>query len=71
MCRRDFPPFNNRRYIGDRALKVVHDLDHERHGPQGCNVAAIRLEDVETFEPDTLRDARHRGYEYCPACLGE
>jgi hypothetical protein len=29
------------------------------------------LPDVVTFEPDTLREAYRRGFDYCPFCIGE
>lgn len=71
VCRRDYPPFNNHRYVGDRRRRVVHDLDRECHGPGGCQVSAIPLTDVVIFDPDTLKEAYRRGFENCPACIGE
>ncbi|UCH78633.1 MAG: hypothetical protein JSU81_01400 [Candidatus Coatesbacteria bacterium] len=71
MVRRRDPPFNGHRYVGDKRNRLVHDLDREARGLRGCRVVNILVHDVVTFEPDTLREAYRRGYDFCPCCIGE
>jgi hypothetical protein len=71
MVRRSEPPFNGRRYIGDKGQQLVHDLEREARDVRGCRISDIELSDVVTFEPDTLREAYRRGFDYCPRCIGE
>lgn len=53
--------FENFRYIGDKRRQVVYDLD----GP-GLDAGAIEellvSEQFAAFAPDTLAEARNRGY---------
>ncbi len=69
--RRTKPPFDHKRYAGDRRVMVVHDLDHEAGGLRGCAVDRIPLGDVVTFEPDTLHQAYRQGFKFCPQCIAE
>ena len=71
MVRRNEPPFDGRRYVGDKRQRLVHDLDHEARDVRGCRISDIGLADVVTFEPDTLREAYRRGFDYCPCFIGE
>jgi len=60
--------FEEHRWVGDKRNQVVHDVDN-------CTAPSI-LEDVveaETFigfGPDTLSEARNRGYRRCDRCEG-
>jgi hypothetical protein len=58
--------FEHNRWLGDKRTQVVHDLDH------ACSEDAIGdLMSAETylsFGPDTLVEARNRGYHLCRAC---
>jgi hypothetical protein len=71
MVRRSEPPFDGRRYVGDKRHRLVHDLDREARDVRGCRISDIEFPDVETFEPDTLREAYRRGFDFCPSCIGE
>lgn len=60
--------FEHNQWVGDKRNQVVHDVD-------ACTSADI-LDDLvaaETylcFGPDTLAEARNRGYRRCNACEG-
>jgi hypothetical protein len=71
MVRRNEPPFDGRRYVGDKRQQIVHDLDREACSIRGCRITNIQSADVVTFEPDTLREAYRRGFDFCPSCIGE
>jgi hypothetical protein len=66
--RRHRPPYEGRRFIGDKRFKVVHDLDAEAREVCGCSIDVIPLGDVVTFEPDELWEARRMGFDPCPHC---
>jgi len=56
--------FEDFRYLGDKRTQRVHDLDAVEHDPE---VAAaidelLASEQFATFSPDTLAEARNRGY---------
>ena len=56
--------FEDFRYLGDKRTQRVHDLDAIAHDP---DVAAkvdelLGSERFATFSPDTLAEARNRGY---------
>jgi CRISPR/Cas system-associated protein Csx1 len=58
--------FEHSRYIGDKRSQVVHDLD-------SCTSSDVidELMNAETylsFGPDTLPEARNRGYRLCRRC---
>ena len=60
--------FEHSRWVGDKRTQVVHDIDN-------CTDAAIidELMDAGTFlcfGPDTLAEARNRGYKRCAQCQG-
>ncbi len=49
------------RYIGDKRSQVVYDLDNADN--DGDVIAElVESEQVATFGPDTLPEARNRGY---------
>ena len=56
--------FENNRYVGDKRSQVVYDVDLADSDPQVAE-AVRELLDAETFAafgPDTLAEARNRGY---------
>lgn len=60
--------FEEHRYVGDKRDQVVHDVD-------ACDAPDIiqELMAAETFlcfGPDTLPEARNRGYHLCRRCPG-
>jgi hypothetical protein len=58
--------FEEHRYVGDKRNQVVHDIDDV------CDPDAIaelmRAETFLCFAPDTLPEARNRGYRLCRRC---
>jgi hypothetical protein len=60
--------FEDHRWVGDKRTQVVHDLD-------ACTAPDViaELMAAETylaFGPDTLAEARNRGYHRCRRCDG-
>jgi hypothetical protein len=60
--------FEHNRYVGDKRTQVVHDID-------ACDAPDViaELMTAETFVcfgPDTLPEARNRGYRLCRRCDG-
>lgn len=61
--------FEHYRYVGDKRSRFVHDLD--------ATTDACRIDDLMAseqflaFGPDTLAEARNRGFRPHPACTGE
>jgi hypothetical protein len=61
--------FEHNRWLGDKRTQVVHDVD-------ACTDESIidELMAAETFicfGPDTLAEARNRGYRRCGCCGSE
>ena len=61
--------FEHNRWLGDKRTQVVHDVD-------ACTDESIidELMAAETFicfGPDTLAEARNRGYKRCGCCGSE
>ena len=58
--------FEHNQYVGDKRSRIVHDLD--------AATGACRIDDLmaseqfAAFGPDTLAEARNRGYRPHPAC---
>jgi len=69
MSRRNYPPFNGKRYIGNASPSKmeVHDLDNEDERESGCQIKEIK--EVITFDPDSLQEARSKGFDPCDKCL--
>ncbi len=60
--------FEESRWLGDKRTQIVHDLD-------SCNSPAVIDELIASrqyasFGPDTLAEARNRGYRRCTRCAG-
>lgn len=52
--------FAEHRFIGDKRTQVVYDLDGELDDEVVAELVASKQ--VATFGPDTLAEARNRGY---------
>ena len=61
------PPFNSRRFIGNKITKEVHDVYVERI--HLCKIDEIKFENIITFTPDTLEQAHQKRYKNCRYCL--
>ena len=60
--------FEEHRYVGDKRNQVAHDVD-------ACTEPDVidellRAETFTCFGPDTLPEARNRGYHLCRRCEG-
>jgi hypothetical protein len=60
--------FEHHRYLGDKRNQVVHDLDVCDHPDVIAEL--MRAETFLCFGPDTLPEARNRGYHLCRRCPG-
>ena len=59
-------PFEEHRYVGDKRSFLVHDLESET---EGCDIDGIVSDEkVMLFGPDSLPEARNRGYRACRLC---
>ncbi|HEY8526749.1 MAG TPA: hypothetical protein VIL48_17395 [Acidimicrobiales bacterium] len=61
--------FEHNRWLGDKRTQVVHDVD-------ACTDESIIEELMASeaficFGPDTLAEARNRGYKQCRCCRAE
>lgn len=60
--------FEHHQFVGDKRTQVVHDVD-------ACDAASVidslmLAESYLCFGPDTLAEARNRGYRRCTQCPG-
>ncbi len=61
--------FDEHRWLGDKRTQIVHDMDASE---AGCDLDAIVAAEVGTcFGPDSLPEARNRGYRACRKCAPE
>ena len=61
--------FEHNQYVGDKRTRFVHDLDAMT---DDCRIDELMAsEQFAAFGPDTLAEARNRGYRPHPACTGE
>jgi hypothetical protein len=60
--------FEHHRYVGDKRNQVVHDLD-TCTSPEVIE-ELMKAETFLCFGPDTLAEARNRGYRLCRTCEG-
>ena len=58
--------FEDHRWLGDKRTQVVHDLDHTVANCHLDELVASRR--FATFGPDSLAEARNRGYHRHGAC---
>jgi len=54
--------FEHVRYLGDKRTQVVYDLDADDAESAAGVAELIRSEQFAAFGPDTLVEARNRGY---------
>ena len=60
--------FEEHRWLGDKRSMRVHDLDATT---DACAIEdLLASEQFMSFGPDTLPEARNRGYRACPHCVG-
>ena len=60
--------FEHNQWVGDKRSQIVHDID----ASDETDVIAelMQSEAYLCFGPDTLVEARNRGYKPCPVCAG-
>ena len=54
--------FEEFRYLGDKRKQVVYDLDTDDADTQEAIAELLTSEQFAAFSPDTLAEARNRGY---------
>jgi hypothetical protein len=60
--------FEHQQWLGDKRTQVVHDVD-ACTGPEIIG-ELLEAETYLCFGPDTLVEARNRGYRLCDRCDG-
>ena len=71
MTRRQEPPTNGKRYVGNTNTTEVHDLDNEKTGENQCQIdEIIDAGQAVTFILDDLDRAHDEGYDNCAHCIG-
>ena len=61
--------FEHNRYVGDKRSRLVHDLDA---ATDECRIDELMAsEQFAAFGPDSLAEARNRGYRPHPACTSQ
>jgi hypothetical protein len=58
--------FEHFRYLGDKRTQIVHDIDTTDETDVIAELVAA--EAFLAFAPDTLAEARNRGYRLCRHC---
>ena len=59
--------FEQFRWLGDKRSMRVHDADH---ASEACRIDELMASEQFTcFGPDTLAEARNRGFRPCPHCV--
>jgi hypothetical protein len=59
--------FEHNRYLGDKRKQVVYDLDHTDEAVEAAVAELLVAETFICFGPDTLAEARNRGYRLASA----
>jgi hypothetical protein len=54
--------FEEYRFLGDKRKQVVYDLDSDDADAQDAIAELLVSEQFAAFSPDTLAEARNRGY---------
>ena len=61
--------FEHHRWLGDKRTQRVHDLDQ---ATDACGIDELMSsEQLASFGPDLLAEARNRGYRRCRHCAGD
>ena len=55
--------FEHHRYVGDKRTQVVYDIDERGAEDEGLIEELLAAETYLCFGPDTLAEARNRGYK--------
>jgi len=55
--------FEHHRYVGDKRTQVVYDIDELGPEDEGLIEELMQAETYLCFAPDTLAEARNRGYK--------
>ena len=55
--------FEHHRYVGDKRTQVVYDIDELGSEDEGLIEELMQAETYLCFAPDTLAEARNRGYK--------
>ena len=64
--------FESFRYLGDKRSQVVYDLDRvEQAGLSDVIDELMKSEKYAAFGPDTLAEARNRGYRPDPSAVDD
>ena len=59
--------FEHHRYLGDKRSQVFHDLDN---AGDACAIDELMAsEQFASFAPDTIPEAKNRGYHACSRCV--
>jgi hypothetical protein len=58
--------FEHNRFVGDKRTQRVHDIDYAVDEDAIADMVAA--EAFASFGPDTLPEARNRGYRLCRSC---
>jgi hypothetical protein len=58
--------FEHNRFVGDKRTQVVHDIDHAVD--EEAIAELLAAEAFTCFGPDSLAEARNRGYRLCRSC---
>jgi hypothetical protein len=58
--------FEHNRFVGDKRTQRVHDIDHAVD--EDAIADMVQAEAFICFGPDTLAEARNRGYRLCRSC---
>jgi hypothetical protein len=62
--------FENSRYLGDKRNQRLYDLDADSAELEAAVDELMESEQFAAFSPDTLDEARNRGYRFRPRSLG-
>jgi hypothetical protein len=54
--------FEHNRFVGDKRTQVLYDLDHTDEVVEAAIAELMTAETYICFGPDTLAEARNRGY---------
>lgn len=60
------PRFEEHRWLGDKSSFVVYDCDDDE---QFAVIEAVPLEQIASFGPDDVNEARNRGYRPVPGTI--
>ena len=58
--------FEHHQFVGDKRVQIVHDIDASDETDTIADL--LQSEAYLCFGPDSLVEARNRGYRPCPVC---